>query len=108
MARPERKRGAAQAWIELAGSDPEAWSALSVARARLPAARGLESLRRWRLVELGGSLPGAVPISASFMRLGRRGSAISCGICTTCISTRVLAPGAAAKVKRASRRRAQK
>ena len=68
MPRPGRARGVAQAWIELVAADPEAWSALSVARARLPAARALESLRRWRLVELSGLLSGAVELAACLHR----------------------------------------
>jgi len=55
------KRGAAvtvaQAWIEPVSDDPEAVSALAVARARLPAGRALRSLRRLRLFELSGALP---------------------------------------------------
>jgi len=53
------KRGAnvVQAWIELRSSDPEAVSALAVARAHLPSGRALTSLRRLRLFELSGQLP---------------------------------------------------
>lgn len=47
----------AQAWIELTSDDPEATSALAVARAHLPAGRGLRSLKRMRLFELSGPLP---------------------------------------------------
>lgn len=47
----------AQAWIEPISDDPEAVSALSVARAHLPSGRGLRSLRRMRLFELSGPLP---------------------------------------------------
>jgi hypothetical protein len=47
----------AQAWIELRSDDPEATSALAVARAHLPAGRALKSLRRMRLFELTGPLP---------------------------------------------------
>ena len=47
-----------QAWVELMSDDPEAVSALAVARARLPAARGLGQLRRLRLIEVSGLLPG--------------------------------------------------
>jgi hypothetical protein len=46
-----------QAWIELVAADPEAVSALGVARAHLPAARRLTNLRRVRLIELTGPLP---------------------------------------------------
>ncbi|OGF15288.1 MAG: hypothetical protein A2W00_06805 [Candidatus Eisenbacteria bacterium RBG_16_71_46] len=48
----------AQAWIELRTDDPAAVSALAVARAHLASGRGLEGLRRLRLVEVRGSLPG--------------------------------------------------
>ena len=54
-ARTSRKR--AQAWVELQADDPEAVSARAVACAHLPAARGLEDLRRFRLFELAGPLP---------------------------------------------------
>lgn len=47
----------AQAWIELRAEDPEAVSALGVARAHLPAGQGLLGLRRLRLFELRGPLP---------------------------------------------------
>ncbi|TMQ68623.1 MAG: hypothetical protein E6K78_00425 [Candidatus Eisenbacteria bacterium] len=47
-----------QAWVELMSDDPEAVSALAVARARLPAARDLGQLRRLRLIEVSGPLPG--------------------------------------------------
>ena len=46
-----------QAWIEPVSDDPEAVSALSVARSRLPGGRRLRSLRRVRLVELAGAMP---------------------------------------------------
>jgi hypothetical protein len=48
----------AQAWIELKADDPEATSALSVARAHLPVGARLAGLRRMRLVEIAGALPG--------------------------------------------------
>jgi len=47
----------AQAWVELNTSDPEAVSALRVARVHLPAGRRLTALRRLRLIELSGRLP---------------------------------------------------
>jgi hypothetical protein len=55
-----RKRGAheMQAWVELRAEDPEALSALAVAKATLAAGRTLASLRRLRLFELRGKLPG--------------------------------------------------
>jgi hypothetical protein len=48
---------ASQAWIELIAGDPEAGSALAVARSRLAAAAGLAGLRRLRVVEISGALP---------------------------------------------------
>ncbi len=54
----ERDGGAvAQAWIALLAEDPEAASALAVARRTLAAGRGLGGLRRLRLLELAGRLP---------------------------------------------------
>lgn len=56
-----RRRGAAkvaQAWVELAAADPEAVSALAVARSHLSAGRRLTGLRRIRMFELSGPLPG--------------------------------------------------
>ncbi len=52
-------RGArlAQAWVSLKAEDPEAVSALAVARRTLEAGRGLASVRRFRLFELRGELP---------------------------------------------------
>jgi hypothetical protein len=47
----------AQAWIELTSRDPEAVSALAVARAELEAGEGLEELRRLRVIEVCGPLP---------------------------------------------------
>jgi hypothetical protein len=52
-----RRDRIAQAWIELLSRDPEAVSALSVARAELDAGASLESLRRLRVIELCGALP---------------------------------------------------
>ncbi len=57
MAKPKRAAQSAQAWIELLSDDPEAVSALAVARAHLPAGRALRGLRRMRLLELSGALP---------------------------------------------------
>jgi len=57
MAAPKAGRKVAQAWIELKADDPEAVSALSVARAQLTAGRALAGLRRMRLLELKGALP---------------------------------------------------
>lgn len=47
----------AHAWVSLRAEDPEAASALAVARGRLAAARGLRELRRYRVFELRGALP---------------------------------------------------
>ena len=52
----------AQAWIELKADDPEAVSALAVARARLSEGAGLLGLQRARLVELHGPLPARAAI----------------------------------------------
>ena len=57
MARDREVTRTAQAWIEPVADDPEAMSALAVARARLPAGRALEGLRRLRVFELSGALP---------------------------------------------------
>ena len=54
---PKAIRSVAQAWIELVAEDPEAFSALDVARQQLAAGRHLKRLRRIRLVELDGRLP---------------------------------------------------
>jgi hypothetical protein len=59
---PGRPGAWAQAWIELGSEDPEAMSALAVARERLAAARRLAGLRRLRLFELHGALPAAAAI----------------------------------------------
>ncbi len=58
-----RKSVVAQAWIEPLADDPEAWSAETVARARLAAGRSLTGLRRMRLIELAGPLPPAAEIA---------------------------------------------
>lgn len=56
---PRRAGGkVAQAWIELETDDPEAVSALTVARAHLPVGPRLTGLRRLRLMEIAGALPG--------------------------------------------------
>jgi hypothetical protein len=48
----------AQAWVELVSHDPEAVSALAVARVHLAAGARLSALRRARVFELTGTLPG--------------------------------------------------
>jgi hypothetical protein len=57
MASRKPSRKVAQAWVELISEDPEALSALEVARRRLDAGRGVGRLRRVRLLELTGPLP---------------------------------------------------
>jgi hypothetical protein len=47
----------AQVWVELTSTDPEARSALAVARTRLAAGAKLSGLRRIRVMELEGALP---------------------------------------------------
>ena len=54
---PRNTSRIAQAWIELRSDDPEAVSALEIARRRIAGGRRLRSLRRIRLFELTGSLP---------------------------------------------------
>jgi hypothetical protein len=51
------QKTAALVLVELRANDPEATSALQVARARLAAGSALASLRRFRLFELKGELP---------------------------------------------------
>jgi hypothetical protein len=53
-----RKKPVSQAWVELRTEDPEALSALAVARRRLPGGARLCGVRRVRLIELDGPLPG--------------------------------------------------
>ena len=50
-------RQLAQAYVELLAEDPEAVSALAIARGRLAAGRWLRSLRRVRVFEIVGALP---------------------------------------------------
>lgn len=59
-----REPQVAQAWIELRADDPEAVSALGVARAHLPVGERLARLRRMRLVEITGALPGREQIES--------------------------------------------
>jgi hypothetical protein len=60
-----------QAYIELRAEDPEAVSALGVARERLAAGRSLRSLRRVRVFELRGELPGRAETEALLHRSTR-------------------------------------
>src|SRR5687768_212167 len=57
MARRREGEKVAQAWIALTAEDPEALSALGVARAHLAAGRRLRGLRRLRVMEVVGRLP---------------------------------------------------
>jgi hypothetical protein len=63
-------RGAriAQAFIEAMAEDPEAVSAFGVARGRLAAGRGLLGLRRMRVFELSGALPGRAALAGLLHR----------------------------------------
>lgn len=60
-----------QAYVELRAEDPEAQSALGVARERLEAGRGLRSLRRVRVFELNGELPGRAELEPLLHRSTR-------------------------------------
>ncbi len=64
MAPRKESARVAQAWIELESEDPEAASALEVARTQLTAGRPLRRLRRLRLVELEGRLPARAQLEA--------------------------------------------
>ena len=58
----------AQAYIELLAEDPEAMSALAIARGRLEAGRRIRSLRRVRVFELSGALPARAEVEALLHR----------------------------------------
>lgn len=60
-----------QAFIELRAEDPEATSALQVARTRLKAGRGLTGLRRIRVFEITGVLPARAEVEALLHRSTR-------------------------------------
>lgn len=60
-----------QAFIELRAEDPEASSALHVARTRLKAGRELRGLRRVRVFELVGVLPSRAEVEALLHRSTR-------------------------------------
>jgi hypothetical protein len=60
-----------QAYVELLAEDPEAVSALAIARGRLAAGRRLRSLRRVRVFELSGSLPSRAQVEALLHRSTR-------------------------------------
>lgn len=53
----------AQVWIEHKSDDPEAVSALEVARGRLAAGSALRNVRRLRLIEIHGALPARETLS---------------------------------------------
>ena len=61
----------AQAFVELVAEDPEATSALAIARARLTAGRRLKSIRRVRVFELAGTLPSRAQLEALLHRSTR-------------------------------------
>jgi hypothetical protein len=61
----------AQAYIELLAEDPEATSALAIARGRLEAGSRLRSLRRVRVFELAGPLPARAEMEALLHRSTR-------------------------------------
>ncbi|HKQ57048.1 MAG TPA: hypothetical protein VJY35_04200 [Candidatus Eisenbacteria bacterium] len=61
-------KNAAQAWIELRTTDPEAESALGVIRAHTGAGRQVRALRRLRLLELAGPLPARAALEALLHR----------------------------------------
>jgi hypothetical protein len=63
-----RKPRPVQAWVELVSHDPQAVSALGVAKAHLAAGRDLVGLRRVRLIELEGRLPERARIEALLHR----------------------------------------
>lgn len=58
MTTERKRRRVVQAWVEVVSEDPEAESALHVARTRLEAGARLQGVRRLRLFELSGPLPG--------------------------------------------------
>lgn len=60
-----------QAYVELRAEDPEATSALGVARARLEAGRRLAGLRRLRVFEIVGALPEAALVEGLLHRSSR-------------------------------------
>lgn len=61
----------AQAFVELLAEDPEATSALAIARGRLAAGRRLRSLRRVRVFEISGALPPSAQIAELLHRSTR-------------------------------------
>jgi len=63
-----RSKQPVQVWVELKSDDPEALSTLDVARSCLDAGQALESVRRLRLFELTGKLPGAEDLEERLRR----------------------------------------
>jgi hypothetical protein len=57
MSEGTKRTATVQAYVELLAEDPEATSALAIARGRLAAGRRLRSVRRVRVFELSGPLP---------------------------------------------------
>jgi len=68
MVRAREATRTAQAWIEPMADDPEAMSALAVARGRLRAGGALQGLRRLRVFELRGALPDRAAITTLLHR----------------------------------------
>ena len=68
MGAARRRERIAQVWVELNTRDPEAVSALAVARAHLPGGQALRDLRRLRCIELRGTLPGRAELEALLHR----------------------------------------
>jgi hypothetical protein len=67
----EGAKRTAQAYIELLAEDPEATSALAIARGRLAAGRRLKGVRRVRVFELAGALPARAHVEALLHRSTR-------------------------------------
>lgn len=68
VVRAPRTLSTAQAWIEPLSEDPAATSAFEVASTHLDSARGLAGLRRARVIELAGRLPGREALEERFHR----------------------------------------
>jgi len=60
-----------QAYVELLAEDPEATSALAIARGRLAAGRRLTAVKRMRVFELSGPLPSRAEVEALLHRSTR-------------------------------------
>ncbi len=92
--RPARPRAVAQAWIVPIADDPEAISALGVARRRLGAG-ALAGLRRARVIEIEGVLPEAAVLAARLHDSTRfyNPNKERCHLRTTAADPAPLAPG---------------